>query len=176
MSPSSTYLEHLQNQVVRGQGVFIASNATVIGKVTLEENVSVWYNAVLRGDSDVISVGKNTNIQDHSVVHVDRGVSCSIGSNCIVGHRAIIHGCTIGDNCLIGMGAIVMNNAVIGDNCLIGANALITENSIIPAGSLVLGSPGKVVRSLTEDEQQLKSLGTAHYVHEAHKYLGLESF
>lgn len=132
-----------------GEGAFwIAPSADVIGKVRLASNASVWFGAVLRGDNEWIVVGENSNVQDGSVLHTDKGSPLTIGRNCTIGHKAILHGCTIGDNSLVGMGATVLNNAVIGKNCLIGANALIAEGKIIPDNSLVLGMPGKVVREL----------------------------
>jgi carbonic anhydrase/acetyltransferase-like protein (isoleucine patch superfamily) len=132
-----------------GEGRYwIAPGAQVIGKVRLKANASVWFGAVLRGDNEWIEVGENSNVQDLSVLHTDMGSPLTIGANCTIGHRAMLHGCTIGDNTLIGMGATVLNGAVIGRNCLIGAQTLITEGKIIPDGSLVMGMPGKVVRQL----------------------------
>ena len=148
----------LEHQPQIAKNVFIAPNATVIGNVILATGSSVWYGAVLRGDNDLISIGENTNIQDLSVVHVDPNKPVSIGKGCTIGHRAIVHGATIGDNVLIGMGAIVMNNAVIGENCIVGAGALITENKVIPRNSLVVGSPAKVVKSLSSE--QINSIRT----------------
>jgi len=175
MSKDNSYLAQLKGQVVKGNQVFIAETATVIGEVTLKDKVSVWYGAVIRGDSDKIEIGEGTNIQDHCIVHVDEGVHASIGEYCVVGHRAIVHGCKIGNNCLIGMGAIIMNKAVIEDNCVIGANTLITENTHIPAGSLVVGSPGKVIRQLNEAQIARIKRGAEHYIAEAKKYLQVES-
>ena len=140
----------------RGAGHWIADNATVIGSVIMEANTSIWFNAVLRADNDVIEIGENTNIQDGAVLHVDPGVPMKIGRDVTVGHKVMLHGCTIGDNSLIGMGATVLNGAKIGKNCLIGANALITEGKEIPDGSLVMGAPGKVVRQL--DDAAIESL------------------
>jgi len=171
MPNENSYLQHLKSLVVKKERVFIAETATVIGNVELNNNVSVWYGAVVRGDSDSIVIGENTNLQDLCIVHVDEGVPVNIGSNCVIGHRAIIHGCRIGNNCLIGMGAIIMNHAVIEDNCVIGANALITENTYVPAGSMILGSPGKVVKQLSTSQIERIKKGAAHYVAEAHKYL-----
>ncbi len=137
-----------------------AKNATVTGDVTLGEQVSIWYGAVLRGDSGAISVGDGTNIQDLCVLHE----KTLIGKNCTVGHGAIVHGCTIGDGCVIGMGAIVLNGARLGDHCLVGAGALVTGKTDAPAGSMLLGSPAKVVKSLTE-AQILENLHSAeHYI------------
>ena len=129
-----------------------APDANVIGKVRLGAGASVWFGATLRGDNEWIDLGTGSNVQENSVLHTDIGYPLSIGRNCTIGHNAILHGCTIGDQSLIGMGAIVLNGAQIGRNCLIGAGALITEGKIIPDNSLVLGAPGKVVRSLTEAE------------------------
>lgn len=131
---------------------FVAETASVIGDVTLEEGVSIWYGAVLRGDIENIHIGKYSNIQDNASVHTETNIPAKLGEYTVVGHNAIVHGCTVGDNCLIGMGAIILNNAVIGDNCIIGAGSLVTEGKIIPPNSLVLGSPGKVVRQVTEEE------------------------
>ena len=129
---------------------WIAPNAVVAGRVRVGRNVSIWFGATLRAEDEDISLGAGTNIQDGCVLHVDPGFPLDIGSNCTIGHRAIVHGCTIGDNTLIGMGATVLNGARIGRNCLVGANSLITENKVIPDNSLVMGSPGKVVRALDE--------------------------
>lgn len=143
--------------------VKIASGAKVIGDVQLADGVSIWYNAVLRADSDRICIGKNTNIQDNCVLHVDHGFPCVVGENTIVGHGAILHGCTVGNNCTIGMGAIVLNGAVIEDNCLIAAGALVVQNAHIPAGSLVMGSPGKVRRELSREEIEHQHQSALHY-------------
>ena len=127
---------------------FVADSADIIGDVTLEAGANIWFNAVLRGDMDEIIIGENSNIQDCAVVHTDFGFSCSVGMGVTVGHGAVLHGCRIGDNCLIGMNAVVLNGAEIGDNCLIGANSLVSQGMKIPPGSLVLGSPAKVVKAL----------------------------
>ena len=129
-------------------GAFIAPNATVVGDVTLGENTSVWYGAVLRGDLGSIRVGKNSNIQDNCVLHEQT----TVGKNCTVGHGAILHGCTIGNNSLVGMGAIVLNGAVIGENCMIGAGALVTGKMNAPDGSLILGNPATVVKPLNDQQ------------------------
>lgn len=129
---------------------WVAPSAHVMGKVRIESGVSIWFGAVLRGDTELILIGEGSNVQENSVLHTDLGYPLTIGQNCTVGHRAMLHGCTIGNNSLIGMGATVLNGAVIGDNCLIGANALITEGKVIPDGSLVMGAPGKVVRELDD--------------------------
>ena len=131
---------------------WVAPDANVIGKIRLHTGASVWFGATLRGDNECIDIGAGSNVQENSVLHTDIGFPLTIGRNCTIGHKAILHGCTIGDQSLIGMGAIVLNGAQIGRNCLIGAGALITEGKIIPENSLVVGAPGKVVRSLTEAE------------------------
>ena len=131
---------------------WVAPDANVIGKIHLNTGASVWFGATLRGDNEWIDIGVGSNVQENSVLHTDIGFPLTIGRNCTIGHKAILHGCTIGDQSLIGMGAIVLNGAQIGRNCLIGAGALITEGKIIPDNSLVVGAPGKVARSLTEAE------------------------
>ena len=132
--------------------VWVAPDANVIGKVRLASASSVWFGATLRGDNELIDVGTGSNIQENSVLHTDMGYPLTIGQNCTIGHKAMLHGCTIGDQSLIGMGATVLNGAQIGNMCLIGACALVTEGKEIPDGSLVIGSPAKVVRALTDDE------------------------
>ena len=126
---------------------FVAPNATVIGSVVLENEASVWFNAVVRGDNDLITIGENSNVQDASVLHTDAGIKLTIGKDCTIGHMVMLHGCTIGDCSLIGIKSVILNNTVIGKNCIIGANTLLTEGKTIPDGSLVMGSPGRVVRS-----------------------------
>lgn len=136
-----------------GDDYFVAASADVIGNVRMENNVSVWFNAVIRGDNDLISIGENSNIQDCSVLHTDVGFPLTIGKNVTIGHKVMLHGCSIGDNSLIGINAVVLNGAKIGKNCLIGANSLVTEGKEIPDGSLVMGSPAKVVKTLTAEQQ-----------------------
>ena len=131
---------------------FIAPTAVVIGAVRMLHESSVWWGAVLRADYDTISIGKRSNVQDNAVVHMDAGFPVTIGDGVTIGHKAVLHGCTIGNNSLVGINAVVMNEAVIGDDCLIGANALVLEGKVIPPRSLVLGSPGKVVREISDDE------------------------
>ncbi|MRH92023.1 gamma carbonic anhydrase family protein [Nocardia sp. SYP-A9097] len=147
------------------ESAWIAPNATVIGRVRLEADVSVWYSAVLRGDMEEITVGKGTNIQDGCVLHADPGFLCTVGAGVSVGHNAILHGCTVGDDVLVGMGATVLNGAVIGAGSLIAANALIPEGAQIPPGSLVAGVPGKVRRELGEAELDRIRLNAAVYLH-----------
>lgn len=147
------------------EGAFwIAPDASVIGDVSLAAGVGVWFGAVLRGDQEPIVIGADTNIQEHGMCHTDTGFPLTVGAGCTVGHRAILHGCTVGDNCLIGMGAVVLNGARIGDNCLIGAGALVPEGREIPAGSLVIGMPGKVVRPLSEADIEANRRSAAHYL------------
>ena len=134
--------------------LLIFPNATIIGDVTLEKNTSIWFNAVLRGDIENIHIGEGSNVQDGSVLHTDPGCPLKVGKNVTVGHLVMLHGCTIGDNSLIGIGAVILNKANIGKNCIIGAKALITENKVIPDNSLVVGSPGKVIREVTEEEKK----------------------
>jgi carbonic anhydrase/acetyltransferase-like protein (isoleucine patch superfamily) len=150
--------------------VWIAPNATVIGDVRLARNVSIWWNAVLRGDNDPISIGENTNIQDGSVLHTDIGVPLAIGANVTVGHMVMLHGCTIGDGSLIGIGAIVLNRAVIGRECLIGAGSLIPEGKVIPERSLVMGSPGRIIRQLTDEDIARMRASAQHYVEHMRHY------
>ena len=143
----------LDGRAIETEGdVFIAPTAVVIGAVRLKHESSVWWGAVLRGDYDTITIGQRTNVQDNSVIHMDEDFPVTLGDQVTIGHKAVLHGCTIGNNSLVGINAVVMNDAVIGDNCLIGSNALITEGKQIPERSLVLGSPGKVVREITDDE------------------------
>lgn len=141
-------------------GAYIAPSAVVVGEVSLEEDVNIWYGAVLRGDSGAITVGQGTNIQDNCVVHE----KTEIGKYCTVGHGTILHGCTIGDHCLIGMGAIVLNGAVLGENCMVGAGAVVTGKTNAPAGSLLLGSPAKVAKELTSEQIKELKKSAQHYI------------
>lgn len=143
---------------------WVAASADVIGKVRLLAGASVWFHAVLRGDNEWIEVGEGSNVQDGAVLHTDIGSPLTIGRNCTIGHKAILHGCTIGDNSLVGMGATVLNNAVIGRNCLIGANALIPEGKVIPDNSLVVGAPGKVIRQIDAEGADRLSRAAEGYV------------
>ena len=150
-----------------GQDVFVAPGAVVVGDVTLGDRASVWYHCTLRGDEAAITVGEESNIQDNAVLHVDKEVPLVIGKGCSVGHSAVLHGCRIGDNTLIGMGAIVLNGANIGKDCIVGAGALVTQNKEIPEQSLVLGSPGKVVRKLTKQEIQANRENAKAYIRDS---------
>ncbi len=155
-----------------GKNVYVSENAMVIGDVTLGDEVNIWFGAVLRGDMHYIKIGNRTNIQDNSVVHVTTRVSpTNIGNGVTVGHGAIIHGCTIEDDCLIGMGAILMDDAIIGEGSLIGAGALIPPNMIIPENSLVVGSPGKVVRQIKDFEREMILERPQEYIDLASIYL-----
>ncbi len=149
---------------------WIAPNAQVIGKVILHKNASLWFGVVARGDMDTLSIGESSNIQDNSVLHSDTGFPLCIGKNVTVGHKAMLHGCTIGDNSLIGIGATVLNGAIIGKNCLIGAHALITEGKQIPDNSMVLGAPGKVVRTIDDETAQMFTASAMHYVQNWQNY------
>ena len=154
-----------------GRDAWVAPNATLIGDVRLGDNASIWWNAVLRGDNDTITIGANTNIQDGSVLHADDGVPLTIGANVTVGHLVMLHGCTIGEQSLIGIKSVILNHAVIGRHCIIGANSLISEGKVIPERSLVMGSPGKVVRQLNDEEVARLLLAAQGYVANARRYL-----
>jgi carbonic anhydrase/acetyltransferase-like protein (isoleucine patch superfamily) len=149
---------------------FIAHNATLIGSVVLEHEVSVWFNAVIRGDNEPIVVGERSNVQEGVVLHTDPGIPLVVGRECTIGHMVMLHGCTVGDGSLVGIKAVVLNRARIGRNCLIGANALITEGKEIPDRSLVIGSPGKVVRQLTDEEVKFLHWSADNYVERMYRY------
>ena len=149
---------------ITGEDFYVAESASVIGKVRLANDTSVWFGAVLRGDNESITVGENTNVQECAVIHTDPGFPCILGSNVTIGHQAMLHGCQVGDNSLIGINAVVLNGAKIGRNCLIGANALVTENQEIPDGSLVIGSPAKPIKQLTTAQIQKLKESAEHYV------------
>jgi len=153
-----------------GEGSWIAHTATVIGDVRIGRDVSIWYNVVIRGDNEPIEIGDGTNIQDGSILHNDIGIPLTIGANVTVGHMAMLHGCIIGDGTLIGINAVVLNNAVIGKDCLIGANALIPEGKFIPDRSLVVGSPGRILRLLTDEEITRLRGNAHHYVDNARRF------
>lgn len=146
---------------------WIAPNAAVIGRVKLEKGASVWFGAVLRGDVEQITIGENSNVQDGTVMHADSGFPAVIGKGVTIGHNTMLHGCTVGDYSLIGINAVILNGAKIGKYCIIGANSLIPEGKEIPDGSLVMGSPGKVVRELSEPQKKMLEASAAHYVHNA---------
>ncbi|GLT09709.1 gamma carbonic anhydrase family protein [Sulfitobacter porphyrae] len=149
---------------------WVAPDANVIGNVVLEDESSVWFGSTLRGDNEVIHVGRGSNVQENCVFHTDMGYPLTIGENCTIGHKVMLHGCTIGDNTLIGMGATILNGARIGRNCLIGAGALITEGKEIPDGSLVMGAPGKVVRQLDDEAIAKLTASARHYAENAARF------
>ena len=153
-----------------GQNAYVADSAQVIGKVTLEENASVWFGTIIRGDSERIRIGRNSNVQDGSVLHADEGVPLTLGENVSVGHKVMLHGCTVGDGSLIGIGAVVLNHAKIGRNCLVGAGALVTEGKEFPDGSMILGSPAKAVKQLTPEQIAGLQRIAQHYVDNAERY------
>jgi carbonic anhydrase/acetyltransferase-like protein (isoleucine patch superfamily) len=161
----------LGQREVRAEGeYFIAESAVVIGAVLLKNDASVWFNAVLRGDNELITVGESSNVQDGAVLHTDPGSPLTIGRFVTVGHKVMLHGCTIGDNSLIGINAVILNGARIGRNCLIGANALVTEGKEIPDNSLVMGSPGKVVRELSPEQAASLRASALGYVENARRF------
>jgi carbonic anhydrase/acetyltransferase-like protein (isoleucine patch superfamily) len=149
---------------------WVAPNATIIGDIRLAANSSIWWNAVLRGDNEPISIGENSNIQDGSVLHTDPGAPLTVERNVTVGHLVMLHGCTIGEGSLIGIKSVILNHAVIGRSCLIGANTLIAEGKVIPDRSLVMGSPGKIVRELTDEEVARIAGSAQRYVANAQRY------
>ncbi len=149
---------------------WIAPNASVIGNVILKTNASIWFGAVLRGDNEAITIGEGSNVQDNSVLHTDMGKPLTIGAQVTVGHQVMLHGCTIGDGSLIGIGAVVLNGARIGRGCIIGAHSLITEDKEIPDHSLVMGAPGKVVRTLSPEQAAGIAAGALHYVENWKRY------
>ncbi len=153
----------LRQQPRLGEGIYLARGAVVVGDVTLGDFSSVWYNAVLRGDINRVVVGHHTNIQDNAVLHLESELPCLVGNYVTVGHAAIVHACTVGDETLVGMGAVILDGATLGRQCLIGAKALVTARTQIPDGSLVLGSPAKVVRPLTDQEKQGLRLSAERY-------------
>ena len=149
---------------------WVADNAQVMGNVILAEDTSVWFGAVLRGDTSTISVGKGSNVQDNSVLHSDDGVPLVIGENVSVGHQVMLHGCTVGNNSLIGIGAIVLNGVKIGSNCLVGAGALVTEGKEFADGSMIIGSPAKAVRMLSPEQIEGLKMIARHYINNANRY------
>ena len=142
---------------------WVAPDANLIGQVVMEAGSSVWFGTTIRADHEVILIGEGSNVQENSVLHIDKGFPLTIGKNCTIGHKVMLHGCTIGDGTLVGMGATILNGAKIGKNCLIGAGALVTENKEIPDNSLVMGSPGKVVREVDPKLAQRVIAGSLHY-------------
>ena len=155
---------------------WVAPTAIVLGQVQLGRQVSVWFGAVVRADNSLIRIGHFSNIQENAVLHTDAGIALQIGDYVTVGHKAMLHGCTIGDNSLIGINAVILNRAVIGKNCIIGANALIPEGKIIPDNSVVMGSPGKVVKTVDEQGEAQLRLSALHYAEHYKNFLQLEEF
>ena len=155
---------------------WIAPNASIIGDVNLERDASIWFNAILRADNEPITIGEGSNVQDGAIIHTDPGYACNIGKKVTVGHMAMLHGCSIGDGSLIGIGSVVLNGAKIGKNCIIGSKALVTEGMDVPDGSMVLGIPGKIKKTLTEEEQSVVPLGAEHYIDNYKKYKQLAHY
>jgi carbonic anhydrase/acetyltransferase-like protein (isoleucine patch superfamily) len=154
-----------------GDGHFIAPSASVIGNVTLKQGASIWFNAVLRGDNDLIEIGVNSNIQDGAVLHTDPGIELIVGDNVTVGHQVMLHGCTIGNNSLIGIGSTLLNRSSIGNNCIVGAHSLITEGKKFPDAVLILGSPAKVIRELEAAELEFLKYAADVYVQNSQRFL-----
>jgi carbonic anhydrase/acetyltransferase-like protein (isoleucine patch superfamily) len=156
-------LDNVRPDLPADGSCWVAPGAHVIGRVSLGAHCGIWFGAVLRGDGEAIRIGARTNLQEHVMVHTDPGYPVTVGEGCTIGHGAILHGCTLGDNVLIGMGATVLNGAVIGNDSLVGAGALVTERKSFPAGSLIMGTPAKVVRALTSEEIEGLRRSAAHY-------------
>lgn len=163
-------LDGIRAETPTSGGYWIAPNAVVLGKVRIGEDVSVWFGAVIRGDIEPITVGRRSNIQDGCILHTDPGFPLTIGEDCTIGHMVCLHGCTIGRGSLIGIGSTILNGAKIGEECLIGANTLVVEGKEIPPRSMVLGSPGKVVRQLTDDDVKRIAGSATRYVNNGRRY------
>ncbi len=153
-----------------GAGAWVADSAQVIGKVTLGENASIWFGAVLRGDNETLSIGRNSNVQDLSALHSDMGCPLTLGENVTVGHQVVLHGCTVGDNSLIGIGAVILNNARIGRNSIVGAGSVVTEGKEFPDNSLIVGAPARVVRTLDDAAALRLTKNAEHYVENASRF------
>ncbi len=149
---------------------WVADNASVMGRVELAEGASVWYGAVLRGDNDWLRVGRNSNVQDGSVLHTDHGIELVLGEHVTVGHQCMLHGCVVGDGTLIGIQSVILNRARIGKNCIVGAGSLVTEGKEFPDGSMIMGSPAKVVRALTPEQIARLAFSAAHYLDQARRH------
>ena len=162
-------LQNLKPEIAND--AFIAPNAMLIGDVHVHAESSVWFGAVLRGDIERITIGRGSNVQDGSVMHTDPNNPCALGEDVTVGHMAMLHGCSVGDNSLIGIGATLLNGSSIGENCIVGAHTLITEGKTFPAGTLIMGTPGKIVRELAREEIEAISANSARYVKRAQLYL-----
>lgn len=154
-------------KVKKADNAYVAPGSHIIGDVVMEKDSSVWFNAVVRGDCDTITIGEGTNVQDGAILHTDHGYPMVLGKGITIGHKAMLHGCTVGDYSLIGINAVILNGAKIGKHCVIGANALITEGKEIPDGSVVMGSPGKVVKQLPEEQKAALEASAQHYIENA---------
>ena len=163
-------LDGTEPQLADAQSTYIAPGAVLVGNIALGADVSVWFGAVLRGDNEPIVIGERSNVQEHTVMHTDPGFPLTIGAGCTIGHRAMLHGCAVGDNSLIGIGAIVLNGARIGSDSLVGAGALVTEGKSFPDGSLIIGSPARVARPLTEAEVDRLRRSAVHYVENGRRF------
>jgi len=152
------------------QSAWVADSAQVMGNVELAEDSSIWFGAILRGDTETIRIGRGSNIQDGSVLHADIGMPLTVGEHVTVGHKVMLHGCTIGDGSLIGIGAVVLNGAKIGKGCIVGAGSLVTEGKEFPDGSMIIGSPAKAVRELTDTQQQGLKMSAVHYIENARRF------
>ena len=152
------------------ESAYVADSAQVMGDVHLGAHASVWFGAVIRGDTERITVGEGSNIQDGSVLHADFGAPLTIGKYVTVGHKVMLHGCSIGDESLVGIGAVILNNAKIGKNCLVGAGSLVTEGKVFPDGSVIMGSPAKLVRTLSPEQMQALRITAQHYIDNAKRY------
>jgi carbonic anhydrase/acetyltransferase-like protein (isoleucine patch superfamily) len=161
---SFSVCKYLGSRIERGHNTFIANNATVLGAVKLGENSSIFYGCTVRADINTIEIGRNSNVQDNSVLHVSSATGVKIGDNVTIGHNCIIHACTVGNNCLVGMGTIIMDNAEIGENCIIGAGAVITKDKKFAANSLIIGSPAKKLRDVSAEEQAFITKSAEKYV------------
>jgi len=153
-----------------GTGAWVADSAQVIGNVQLGDNASIWFGAVLRGDNETMTIGRNSNVQDQSMLHSDPGSPLTVGENVTIGHQVMLHGCTIGDNSLIGIQAVVLNNAKIGRNSIVGAGSVVTEGKEFPENSLIFGSPAKVMRTISDEDAARLRHGSEHYVENAIRY------
>ena len=164
-------LDGVAPQFVNRASSFVAHDATLIGKIVVGREASIWFGAVLRGDNEPIVIGDGSNVQEHAVMHTDMGFPLTIGARCTIGHRATLHGCQVGDNCLIGMGAIVLNGAKIGANSIVGAGALVTEGKVFPDNSLIVGAPAKAIRTLDAETAARIRASAEHYVANARRFM-----
>ncbi|MCT4595016.1 MAG: gamma carbonic anhydrase family protein [Anaeromicrobium sp.] len=152
------------------ESCYISRNAIIVGRAILKENVNIWYGTVVRADDNYVTIGENTNIQDNSTIHISREYETIIGKDVTVGHGAIVHACTVGNNVLVGMGSIILNGAKIGDNVIIGAGSLVPPRKVIPSNTLVMGSPAKVVRELTQEDVERIKKSAQDYIHLANRH------